>query len=182
MLTDPQREFVRRVAQTLQIIVGAMAAGVIMFLGVTIFLASQKVEVPPPAVPVVTYAAIGMTIVSVVAWLFVPGIASGNMRKALVEGRAKDWGLVKNLPNAAEVGDIAPLAAVYQTRTIISVAVLEGAAFLAIMAYMLEHQVISLCLAVALLLLILSQIPSKSKVESWLESERIAIDQLRQMR
>jgi hypothetical protein len=92
------------------------------------------------------------------------------------------WGLVKNLPNAAELGDVAPLAAIYQTRTIIGAAMLEGAAFLGCVAYLLEHQQLVLVVAGALLLMIARHFTTASGLESWIENELATIQQMRQLR
>jgi hypothetical protein len=123
-----------------------------------------------------------MALAVVIAWLVVPAVVTTRMRKAIVDGQSSDWGLVKNLPNAAELGNVVPLAVVYQTRTIIAAALLEGAAFFATIAYLIEHQRIALYVAIALALLILCQIPTPSRFESWLESESTSIEQMRQMR
>jgi hypothetical protein len=84
--------------------------------------------------------------------------------------------------NAAELGDVLPLSGVYQTRLIIGCAMIEGAAFFCLIAYLLERRPLSLIVAGVLLLLLISQIPTVSKVESWVESELSTINQLRHMR
>ncbi len=123
-----------------------------------------------------------MSVVIGIAWLIVPGVIVGRMRQSLLNGNSSDWGLVKNMPNAAELGDVVPLAAIYQTRTVIRAALLEGTAFLACIAYMLEHQTIALAIAGLLLLMILSQIPTVSGLESWLDDELATVQQMRQLR
>ena len=182
MLTGPQLQYVRSVVRTLQIIVGAMAGGVLMFLAVVLFLVSKNAQPAPASLPVLTYIAVGMSVVIGIAWLIVPGVIVGRMRQSLLNGNSSDWGLVKNMPNAAELGDVVPLAAIYQTRTVIRAALLEGTAFLACIAYMLEHQAIALAIAGLLLLMILSQIPTVSGLESWLDDELATVQQMRQLR
>jgi hypothetical protein len=104
------------------------------------------------------------------------------MRQLVVEGRASEMGLVKSLPNAGELGDVAPLAAIYQTRTIVAAAMLEGAAFFAVTAFMIGRQSLALYVAMALVVLILSQFPTAPRLESWLETELTNIHQMRQLR
>jgi hypothetical protein len=182
MLSDPQRDYIRKVARTLQIIVGALAGGVLMFLAVVIYLVSQNPPVPAPEASIVTYTAYGMAVVCGIASLVVPSLVSGRARQSIIDGGISQWGLVTNLPNAAELGDIAPLAAIYQTRTIIGAALCEGAAFFACAAYLLEHQRPALFVAVVLLFMIARHIPTVSGLESSIESESTTIQQMRQLR
>jgi hypothetical protein len=182
MLSDSQRDYTRTAVGTIQIIVCALAAGVITFLAVTILVIPQAAQAASPKPPFLTYTSLGMAIVVVVAWLFVPGLAAAGMKKAIIDGKSDDWGIVKNLPNAAELGYVVPLAVVFQTKTIIAAALLEGAAFFCTVAYLIEHQPIALYVAVALAILILTQIPTLSRFESWLDSESTSLEQMRQMR
>jgi hypothetical protein len=182
MLSDHQREFVRTVVRTLQIIVGALAFGVVMFMAVVLYMETHNPPAAAPTEHIFSYTALGMAVAVAIAWLIVPGIVAGRMRQSVIDGRSSQWGLVKNMPNAAELGDVDPLAGIYQTRTIIGVAMLEGVAFYSVAAYMLGHDRLALYVAIALLVLILSQFPTVSRLESWLESELTNIEQMRQLR
>ena len=182
MLSDSQREFAQNALRTMQIIVGALALGVIVFIGVTIFLVAQNAKAVIPDKPFLTYTSLGMAFMVVVAWLVVPNTVVAKMRKAIIDGDSSDWGLVKNVPNSAQLGLVVPLAAAYQTKTIVAAALLEGAAFFCTVAYLIEHQSVALYVAIALAFFILLQIPTLSRFESWLDSESTSIEQLRQMR
>jgi hypothetical protein len=182
MLTDPQREYVRKVTLTLQIIVAALAGGALMFLAVVVYTVSQN---PPAAARdsyIITYAAFAFAVVAGIASLIVPSLVGGRARNSLIDKDVSNWGLVKNLPNLAELGEVAPLAAIYQTRTIIGAALCEGAAFFACVAYQIEHQRSVLFVAVVLLLMIARHIPTVSGLESWIESELATIQQMRQLK
>jgi hypothetical protein len=182
MLSDPQRQYAGTALRTIQIIVAALAAGVFAFIGVAIFLVAQNVKAAVPDPPILTYTSIGMAVAIVVSWLFVPSVVASGMKKAIIDGRSSDWGIVKSMPNAGELGVVVPLAVIYQTRTIIAAALLEGAAFFATVAYLIEHKPITLYVAIALAFLILAHIPTLSRFESWLDSEATSIEQMRQMR
>jgi hypothetical protein len=69
----------------------------------------------------------------------------------------------------------------YQSALIIRSALLEGAAFFCLVAYMLEHNALSLAGAGMMLLFMLFGFPTRSKVEEAIETERTTIEQLRQM-
>src|SRR6476620_4554932 len=140
MLSDSQREYASTAVRTIQIIVCALFAGVVAFLGVAIFLVSQNAQAALPDKPFLTYTSLGMAIAVVIAWLIVPSLAAAGMKKAIIEGRSENWGIVKNLPNAADLGNVVPLSVVYQTKTIIAAALLEGAAFFCTVAYLIEPQ------------------------------------------
>jgi hypothetical protein len=126
--------------------------------------------------------AYAFAVFSGIASFVVPNLISNRARQSLATGGPSNWGLVKNLPNAAELGDIAPLAAIFQTRTITGAALLQGAAFFACVAYLVEHQQAVLIVAGALLLMIASKFPTVSGLESSIESDAATAQQLRQLR
>jgi hypothetical protein len=179
MLSDPQRQHVKLVARTLQIIIGTLVAGVISFLGVVLVLASREGAIPPPNPPFITYTAVILTAIDIIVWAIVPAIIASRMRNSLVAGKSP--AMAAKLPNAAELGDVGPLTVIYQTRTIVAAAMLEGAAFLNLIAYFLERQTVCLAVAGTLLLMLLSHFPTVSRLESRIESALIDLTQLRQL-
>ncbi len=182
MLTDPQRDYIRRVCLSLQIIVGALAGGVLMFLAIVIFIGLQQ---PPAAIPdlaIITYTAYGMAAVCAILSFVVPNILVARTRKLLAAGDVSQWGLVKNLPNIEQLAEAAPVAAIFQTRTIVGAALCEGAAFMACIAYLIERQRPVLIVAGVLLLLILRYFPTPSRLESQIENELATSQQVRQFR
>ena len=70
---------------------------------------------------------------------------------------------------------------VFQTRTIIGAAVIEGAAFLAAIAYMLERSPAVLGLAALLLLGVTMHFPTESRIISWVERESENLEMARRM-
>jgi len=182
MLTDPERDHVRSVARTVQIIVGAMGVGVATFFGIAILLVQQNAQFARAGSRGLTYASIAVALLAAVAYVVVPRLIAERMRQAIIDGRSDDWGIVKNMPSADKLGDLVPIMVVYQTRMIVGIALLEGAAFLACIAYLFEHQRITIIIAAALLVGILSQLPTFARVESWAEDELVETGQLRQLR
>ena len=180
MLTESQREYIRRATLTMQIIAGALAGGAVMFFGIVLFIAAGN-RPAADASPIIIYTAIGFAALAVVNWLIVPGKVAARMRESILRGDAKQWGLVQGTPDAAELGDVLPLTAIYQTRMIISLAILEGATFCACIAYMIERQTVALGLVVALLLLMLAQFPTVSRIATWTETELANIKNLKQL-
>mgnify|MGYP001260938337 FL=1 len=171
MLTDEDRAYLARAAQTMQMIVGALAGGVLSFLGVVLVLGQQQPG-PPPDQPMLTYMSIVATFVAIVMAMIIPGVVIRNQRQAILAGKPKP-------PEAAR--ELGPLVAGYQTAIIIRRALVEGAAFFCLVAYMLERQSLSLVGAGVLLVFLLGGFPTRSKLEDAIENERTTIEQLRQM-
>lgn len=153
--TPPNTENVVRVAQ---IIAGALVLGVLMFAGVAVAISIGK---PAAARPVVTYVALVVAGMMIVARYFVPkSMASAQRRQAAdagTRGDAEEW---------------TALGMVYQTKTIVAFALLEGAAFLCLIAYTLEAQWVALAMAGVLLLLMAAGFPTRGQFETWAEGQR----------
>ena len=174
MLTDAQRQHLGTVVRTMQIIVGALAWGVLMFMGAVLFISLDPAGGGQPGVPLLTYLAVGTAAVAIAAAMIVPGMIADRQARSIA---------ARPIPPAAdELGDVLPLSAVYQTRLIMRAAILEGAAFFNLVAYMLERRPLCLGAAVVLLLLISAQFPTRSRVEEWFDSELTTVAQMRQMR
>lgn len=67
----------------------------------------------------------------------------------------------------------------YQTLLIMRAALIEFAAFFAILAFMLEGRPLALGVASALLALLLLHVPSRTRVEEWLRVQR---DEIRRIK
>ena len=164
----------------MQIIVGALAAGVLIFLGIVVFQAWLD-ERGPADNSLITYIAAGYAVFAVIASIIVPYVIAGSMRQSLIDPRTPTSPQT-NDPGTGELADIGPLAQMYQTLLIIRAAIIEGAAFFCLVAYMLERQSIGLIIAAVLLLMLFALIPTLSRLESWVENELVNAEQLRQMR
>ncbi len=79
-------------------------------------------------------------------------------------------------------GDAGRLMCVYQIRTIVASALLEGVAFFAIIVYLLTQSMVGLLVAVALILALSLHIPTRSGVVNWVENQLHLIEQERQFR
>ena len=182
MLSDPQREFCRTSVRTMQVIIGAMILAVLSFLGYVVFMMPQQGQLPIGAQPIISYAAAAMAVAVTIAWLIVPGNVTSRMRHSLIEDRSLSTSSGNNFSTPEQLGETVPLVGAYQTRLIIGAALLEGAAFFAVTAFMLEHQSFVLYVAGVLLLLLFSQFPTASRLESWVKSESANIQQMRHLR
>jgi hypothetical protein len=146
------------VAQTrvLQIVVGALVMGVTLFGAFVVFTALKK----PPEGMTLSYIAVGFGALMVVLHVVVPSI---------VERAA--------LANQSVGSGSQALVDVYFIRTIIAAALLDGAAFMSLVAVMQEHRPWVLGVTAVLLVLMIMQIPSRTRIEQWLESKMMEREQ-----
>ena len=72
------------------------------------------------------------------------------------------------------------LAFVYQTKTIIAGALLEGCAFFLLVVHMIEGSPISLGAALALILALAMLMPTRGRIVRWIENQLELLEQERQ--
>jgi len=158
---------------TLRMIVASLAGGVVVFALVAIWmrLAGQQTPVER-SVPLLTMLALVLFPVALGASRLVAGIVVRNSRRQIVADRA----------SAAAVGSgesqrAGALYAVFQTKTIIAAAVLEGAAFLSLFAFLLEGSPLGLVMAILLAAAIFAMFPSATRAADWIERQLRCIDE-----
>lgn len=175
MLDEKQREHLAGISTVLQIIVLALVFGVVTFAFVVFFVLVEDGGKAEQGI--ISIIAACTTLVAIVAAEVVPRIIRSNMRQAIVKGKPLGTSSGEAISN--DMGDVGSLAAVFQTTTIVGAAILEGAAFFNLVAYMLEHQTINLMCAALLVVAILFKRPNRSKLEGWVEDELKSIEELR---
>jgi len=180
MLTDDQRESLARATRTMQIIVGALAVGVVVFSLVVLAIASRQAG-PPPDEPLLTYMSLVMALVALVVATLFPGVVKRSQRQAILAGEpTPQVGSIGGRPLPEAEPELGPLVAGFRSALIIRSAILEGAAFFCLISYLLERQTLSLVGAGVLLLFLLGGYPTQSNVEDAMANERATIEQLRQ--
>jgi hypothetical protein len=171
-LSDEQERFLKKSLLTMQIIAGALIQGVIIFLIVVVFL-----PVPPNRLAVLnSYIGLGFALLAMMMSLVVPNIIMASTKKALVKGRPID--LPQQFGEVSSLGFLAPLAGLYQTKMIIAMALLEGAAFFNLVSYMMERQPFTLAVAGMLLLALVMNFPTRRGLEKWLAEETKSIAEM----
>jgi hypothetical protein len=85
----------------------------------------------------------------------------------------------QRLARTTEVAEESGLLAAYRSKMIVGAALCEGAAFMALQAYLLEGDLWLLPLAAVFALLIIARLPSASGLASWLDREHEMIAALR---
>jgi hypothetical protein len=182
MLTDDEKTVVAQATLTMQIIVGALAGGVIMFFVVTLFVTAGG-EAGPPEMPLLTYMSLAFAPAAILVAMLFPGVLIRSQRETMLAGVATSQSIPADKPPAQDSqSKLMRLVGGYQTALIIRSAILEGAAFFSLLAYMLEGQALILLVVGVLLLFLLSGMPTRSRVEDFIDQEQRVLDELREMR
>ena len=143
--------------RTMQIIAAALMMGVVIFALIVVAQGSLN---QPAGGNTVALMGAGFALLMFVMHLTVPGMmAKSAAGRVQGENDAGRW-----------IG-------IYQTKLIIGMAMLEGAAFFNLIACMSEHNWWSLAVAGGLVLTMLIQFPTRSRVEQWIETQRMKYGQ-----
>jgi hypothetical protein len=185
MSTSDHNSIIAQHTRVLQIIVAAQVAGLVFFLGIILFLNLQNQGKPQgPArdlsilLPLAFVFAAGALAMAVV----VPRAITAAARRQIAAGTWKPNPRGNApAPDVKETSDEAKLVMVYQTQKIVAVALNEGAAFFALIVYMLDGNALALGLALLLIAAQVVQFPIREKVEQWIDQQAGRIQQERQL-
>jgi hypothetical protein len=152
--------------RTMRIIVFAMCLGILLFLGLALYLRSTgEYEQKEPTLTL-SYFTAGLAVLCVVMSVVVPALMESAWRRTAPRelGPAPPPGEL----SAAEVR----WWGLYQTRLIVRSALLEGPCFALLVAYLIEGQLWTVAVAVVVLLLLAAGFPTESGVRDWVERQR----------
>ena len=158
--------------RTLQVIVGAIVVGCVIFTVVAVVVGSMAGKPASPGI--ISYLAVGLAAVMIVARSVVLGLMASRGRKSIAQNRtgATANPAVSGAPSAGEMSpERARLAGLFMARTIAGAAILEGAALFSLVAYLVENSPISLAAALVLLVFIVLQFPTLSRATAWLDDQ-----------
>jgi ABC-type protease/lipase transport system fused ATPase/permease subunit len=185
MSERPWQDDVGRQVRTLRTIVVALLLGPSVFLAVVLLarLGEARAQGGPSVLTWVALAAAGLC---VLLRLIVPGAVVSAARRRLLRGQydpaARAAGARRRQLHAffQRTGDAGRLMIVYMTATLLAAAILEWAAFFLVVVYMIDPQVLSLAVAVALILAMAAQFPWRARVFSWIEGQLRRLEEERQ--
>jgi len=162
---------------TLRIIVASLVQGLLVFLAVAVY---QRLVAPEVGLAVVfdplTIVSIVVAFAALIAQPLVAGLIVSRGRQRIADGTWKPPGGQTVADSYIDKGDTGRLMAVYQLRTIVSCAILEGAAFLAAVVVLLEGSLICLGIAVGLMISVACRFPFQNLVAAWIEEQLRLID------
>lgn len=138
--------------RVMQIIAAALVMGVLVFAGIVLALGSLN---QPPRGNLVSLIGAGLAILCFVLHLLVPGAAA----------RSRAAGVSEN-------ADVSVWCEIYQTKLIMGLAMLEGAALANLVFCIVEHNWWSMAIAGVLVFWMLVQFPTRTRIEQWIETQR----------
>lgn len=160
-------ESARNQIRVQQIIIAALATGQILFAGIAISIRMQK---PPEPANMISYMSAGMAVLMVLLRMLIGPMTASGQRRRIAAGT---WTVAPqargSLPLEMTDGDKLLLA--LQAKTILEGALLEGAGFFAIVAYLIEGHVWTLAMAGLLVTIILIPFPSYDRAENWVRQQ-----------
>lgn len=163
--------------RTIQIIAGALIAGVVMFLGVSIAIASTSGGGRGPG-DLLRWVAVAFAATALPLSFLIPKWMTDQNRRSIAAGTwAPPAGANRNAPPMPE-SDAGKLASVYMTQFIVGAALNEAPAFLACIAYLIGKDPIALGLASLLLGALIVRFPTRARIASWIEEQQdlLALD------
>lgn len=158
--------------RTCQIIKSALALGVIMFGATTLTMTK------PPQAGLIHWIMLGQAVVLIIARWMIPGMIVARQRTAIRQGT---WKLARPPNSVAISTDTGKLLMAYQTQMIVGAALLEGAAFSNLVAFLLEGQWLSLGAAAVMLAVMMMDFPTVRSVGGWLERQQRIMEEERML-
>jgi hypothetical protein len=150
--------------QPIQIIAFAMMQGLMIFAAIAVFfVVSSDDPGDESSLPVIATAV--AAVVTVLRFIVPPMMASGQMRTVRSTMSRDD-----------EQGVEAAAYGVFQTRTIIEDALLEGACFFVLIAFLLSKQWWLLGVAGALVALMIASFPTRGRIEHFIHEQKQQLD------
>lgn len=136
----------------LQIITGSLVLGVVLMALIAVF-AIGALENPQGSL--LSSLGVGFAALAFVMHLVVPAVvANGQLASA---DRNRLYGM-------------------YLQKTILGLAILEGAAFINLVALMVEHNWWSLAIAGGLVFWMLAMFPTSTRVDHWVETQQLTLN------
>jgi hypothetical protein len=151
----------------MKIVVAALVMGVLMFGCVTLLSSG---EANPGRQSILAFLGLIFAAAAFIAREIASNVFVASQRKKIVGGT---WGVDSQyahlLPNGATTEE--KLVLVYQSRLIIRAAILEGACFFNLVAFMIDHQWWSFAIAAVFAAINLSTIPSRNGLLNWIDQQ-----------
>ena len=178
MFDNDWREQLPAKIRVMQIIVGAMSFGCFCFLLIAI-LVSQNINKAPDQL-ILTYIALPIAAIILGVCAVSPVIIVSQGRKNIQQKLFSNANRVsENFTDdkmRKENSKAQMLIALFQTKIFVASAILEGAVFFLLIAYMAEHSLLCISAAVVLLFLLIAQMPTTGRATYWIEDQLKLLD------
>lgn len=183
-MTDWQEEIGQRV-WLVQVVVGGLLVGCLVFLAVAVLLVEFGMA-PAKAgeSTVLTWLAVLVAFGAVGARLLVPSFLVASNRQAILQGTGSLRQASSRDANVNQflqrTGDAGRLWLGFLAKTILGSAIVEGAAFFSLIAYLVDQSPLSLGLAIVFLVGLACQFPTRAGVIRWVQGQLDLLAQFRQ--
>jgi hypothetical protein len=164
MATSPDNDPLAGRLRTMQIIAAAILSGAVGFLVIAVFLRQGGAGAGAANTPLITYIILALAVVNIILSLVVPDMSAAAARRKIAQGA---WMPAQAMPP----DDAGQLSIVYTTRLLIGLAMLEGATFALLIAYLVEGQAVSLIVAVLLIGAMAWRFPTRARLTAWIEEQ-----------
>ena len=172
-----ETELVRLVRQ-LQVIICALVMGTLTFHVVAFVIrATDDGQTPDAGLPLLTLVAFLVAAVSVAMQFIVPNIVTTNVLRQSKSSAARSG--TDQPSRSSDNIDRERLGQAFMAQTIIAGALLEGAAFMSLIAYLIQGNLLCVLLAVLLVMGIAVRFPTTSKVAAWIEAKHRRLEEER---
>lgn len=183
-MSDPRwQDELTPIVRQLQIIVGALTAGCVTFLIIALLVTGGKAV--EGETPMVTCVAVAFAVMALITRMVVAGIMVSHGRRTILQTSRRspqDQGLQPADANSPKrTADARKLFPLLINSTIVSAALLEGAAFFALIAYILEQSPLSLIVAIVLIVGLAFYMPTRSRAVHWIEDQLRLLQEERQL-
>ncbi len=180
-MSDPGDPLLSQRIRTMQLIAAALLMGVLSFLGIALFLVyvQQNGEgmVPAQGLPIYSLVAWGMFAVCAPLSIYLPRTMLDSQSRRIAAG---EWRPPSGTDASAYASEKAQLLAVRQTTMIVGLALLEGSAFMGILAFLSEANPLALCVTAGAVVLMLMRFPTEGRSRAWLDEQAEKLVQARQ--
>ena len=166
----------------LQIIVGSMAVGLLVFAIVAAFVRQSDAANMPPAENMQFLVYMGLA--GVFASLFVPGfvssiVVSQGLRAIGASGAMGDEAAASPDEASEDEAIEQRLRPLLQVKTIVEAAITEAGGMLAVVAFMLTGNQLCLVGAGLIVAVLIMRVPTRTRIDNWLDAQRAALDETR---
>jgi hypothetical protein len=165
--------------RAMQIIAFGLICGLGSFLLIVIWLVNGPAHTHAHAVgqlPILSFVAMAVFATNFVLFSILPGLITRQGVQNVIAGKWQQQS--RNFPRPPTT--IAEyLQALQQTTMIVGLALLEGAGFMAGIAYMLEGRLFALSIAIVILLIMLIRFPTLQRARDWMARCAEQIEQFR---
>jgi hypothetical protein len=159
----------------LQMIVGSLVTGCTIFLVIALFVSAGRGAAGGP--PLVSYIAMASGVMALLTRAVIPPKIIGTGRQKILRQEGRDAGRRDLREGPSTVGRLLQL---FATSTIIPCAVIEGATFFLLVAYVIEGWPPALMAAVALIAVLALHMPTQGRLAHWIEDQLALLEQERQ--